>query len=1364
MTRRIFGCFLLIALIFFSGASYTGEISQVPLFISTKGIDPNVMFILDDSLSMKYSYVPDSIGSDSSKKYAKSSSKNTLYYDPNVTYLPPMKADGSGDLGNSTFNAAWKDGYSLDTAGNHTSATVNLNNGFKPTWSNDSNYANDGSDASNQRAYYYQFDATNVNCDGSDTDEDCYDKIQIGTDASVDQKTNFANWYSYYRSRLNATKASASRAFAAQNARMRLGYGSINETADYEGVKPFTESVTQFKPWRDGCDGVRVSRSYWNFNACYRFYADVGLTRTQANTENDPYNGYDSCWSYSERSDPDCYVFRPLRDNCDGTEADPDCSVSFNYRKDFFDWLYALEATGFTPLRNALDAAGQYYSGNTPWLSDPDDSSSEILTCRQSYTILMTDGYWNSSQASTSGARANNDGANGSAITGPDGQSFTYTAVSPFTDAYSNTLADVAMYYWKRDLLTSVDNRVPTNDRDPAFWQHMVTFGVGLGVPTQIDPDEAFNAIDTGATINWPDPYSVGFIPLPYNDFNPPPTRIDDLLHASVNGHGGFFNAQNSEEFIVRLQNLLTEIVGREESSATAVATNSTRLGTGSALYEARFNTDGWTGHFVATALNANGTLGDELWNTDNIDTAFPTPRKVYTLAGGNKIDFLWPQLTDDQKASLIGTDDETLGQERLNWLRGDRSNEKPNGVLRKRTALLGDIVNSNPLLVEQDAMSMLYVGANDGMLHAFNAATGVEQFAFIPQAMFSNLATLTNVNYTEHRYFVDGSPQKFEVDDKSYLIVSTGAGGQSVFALDITDQASFTKDKVLWEFTNVDNPTTSIVDGDPDLGYTIGQASIGKLQDGTVVAVFGNGYQSASGKAALFVVKMENGELLRKIPTDDAVDNGLAPPALLIKEDTEGNLYIGAAYAGDLKGKLWKFDLEAGESDLLFEARDDNGVAQPITATPDVGRHEESGYLVIFGTGKYFETGDHNGLAPDQNCQTLVDNGIRTGEGEEACPPPVQSLYGLWDKEDGSAIAGRAFLQEQTFIEERVAGNNFRAMSKNPLDWDTQLGWYVDLTPDGDYTDAIGERVTVKPILGLGRAIFTTRIPYTPSDPCLPASGTSWVMVVDMMTGGQVLKPNPLDPENPQIVPLFDINRDTVFDEYDFIELPSGEWVSATGFQTQEAGLASGVTLLEIENADGSTRFDLIFSGSEKLTTTATSEEQRGESDARAASGAASAAVAAAQGDTGAAAVAAASAAGASDETAQAAGAAAATAISGGGDAAAAAQAARDAGASEAAAQAAAAAAVAAATVAAGGDATAGAAAAARAAAADSEAVTAIERALSSGGDTTSILRELKKEAALLQGDEGVGVRLFGEAATPPSPIGGRRSWRQLL
>jgi type IV pilus assembly protein PilY1 len=175
-------------------------------------------------------------------------------------------------------------------------------------------------------------------------------------------------------------------------------------------------------------------------------------------------------------------------------------------RANFYNWLFnvtpATSTYYFTPLRRGLDNVGKYFeTSDEPWRMDPADGNSSLLSCRSSFSILMTDGYWTGGttyEATTSGAKANSDGTRGTLITGSNSQSYTYAPTGTFSDSYSNTLADVAMHYWKRDLRTNLTNNVPISEADPAFWQHMVTISISLGVDGTINKQDAFNALIYG--------------------------------------------------------------------------------------------------------------------------------------------------------------------------------------------------------------------------------------------------------------------------------------------------------------------------------------------------------------------------------------------------------------------------------------------------------------------------------------------------------------------------------------------------------------------------------------------------------------------------------------------------------------------------------------------------------------------------------------------------------------------------------------------------------------------------------------------------------------------------------------------------
>ena len=281
---------------------------------------------------------------------------------------------------------------------------------------------------------------------------------------------------------------------------------------------------------------------------------------------------------------------------------------------------------------------GQYFrrtDDKGPWGETPGSNGGTQLECRQNYHILMTDGYWSgtsSYEASTSAARNNNDGTEGPRLPGRKANP-SHTMQCRLADNYSNTLADVAMYYWKNDLRPDLPNKVPTTTIDPAFWQHVVTYGVGLGVTGSVDPDAAWNAITSGASISWPNTN-----PSEQNcSGSTCPARLDDLLHAAINSRGGFFSAADPESFADAMSDVLADITQKTTASAAAVAANSTRLNTDTMVYQARFNSAEWSGQVLAFQMNSDGSVGAVVWDTDaTLASVTPDARQVWTSSRTN--------------------------------------------------------------------------------------------------------------------------------------------------------------------------------------------------------------------------------------------------------------------------------------------------------------------------------------------------------------------------------------------------------------------------------------------------------------------------------------------------------------------------------------------------------------------------------------------------------------------------------------------------------------------------------------------------------------------------------------------------------
>lgn len=1025
-----------LALACLSTLSQAATIPDVPLHTMTTA-EPNIMMVLDDSGSMhweitpdSYSYFvyprPDNVYSNSNytayvatvddgyayNAFARSPQTNPQYYNPAVTYLPWSTQDGTR-WAQATPSAAYHNPAKTSVG------TRDLTNTNTETarWEYCTSGTNTGctSPSASSRTYW---PATYFWHNGSGLwDFANYTKIEIktgnsysghGREARTDcsagvctyaqEIQNFANWYTYYRSRILTARAGIGRAFSAQGTRIRVGFGAINKAS----------ATIDGKDTRTIVRGVRL-------------------------------------FSSTDRSN-------------------------------FFTDLYEHPIpTSNTPLRRALDDVGTYYSRTDvsgPWSTTPGSTGGTYPACRQSYTILMTDGYWTEgdSYGASGDAALNNDGTDGPTITGPDGESYTYAAKSPFKDDRDKTLADVAMYYWKNDLNTGVDNKVPTSLRDPAFWQHMTTFGVGFGVSGEVKATDAFAAIDDNSTITWPNPVGSNT------------GKIDDLLHASVNSRGDFFSAQNPTEFADSLKKVLDNIAKRISSAASVVA-NSTRLTTQSKVFSATFNTDNWSGELESYSITSDGLSSTANWQASK-KLPVHTARKIYTQVSGAGASFI------DTNATSIG-----LSSDEINYLRGDQSKEQKNsGTLRNRSSLLGDLVHSSP---NYDAITdTVYVSANDGMLHAFNGTSGVEVFAYIPGTILANLKSLTLPSY-EHKFFVDGditvAGKSTTFLDETYLVATFGRGAKGLFGLDITDPATFGTGDVLWEYTDT---------SDNDVGFMLGKPMVARLDDGSadglLAAIVGNGYNSDNGNAVLMIFNLQTGALIKKIDTGVGSDNGLATPGLW---DDDGDGFVDYVYAGDLKGNVWKFDLTGGKTSgwgsalktgstpkPLFVAKS-GSVLQPITAPITLYRNyvtDDPNFkkvFLFFGTGSFFRSDD------------LTDKATQTWYGLITDPKSTSE----------SIASDRSTLKQRTITLETTAdGKAIRTFSTSTTgDMKDKLGWYLDLLPTSGTQQ--GERIVsgstmyrfTEPTL-----IASSIIPVA-NDPC--DMGRGYINALNAFTGASL-------------------------------------------------------------------------------------------------------------------------------------------------------------------------------------------------------------------------------------------------------------------
>ncbi len=1146
-------CAALLPLLLAPLTSLATTLTDVPMAVKNTVV-PNVMFTLDDSGSMQFEVIPESSivyltfprpgssGSsgtalygtvyysygtfdgtakfDLANKYSRcyrNSSCNQIYYNPAVRYTPWSNSDGSL-MADATPTAAW---FNPQNPGEGT-MNLTVNNTYTRHW-----VLNDGTDPSAALTFYpatyFKYtgagaaptavgDAANIAANYTLVEIKAasapFTKAAARTDCAgatctyAEEIQNFANWFSYYRSRILTARAGAGRAFARQGTAMRVGFGAINK----------------------GSSSI-----------------DAVSTET---------------------------IIRGVRD-FSGTNRD-------NFFSDFYG--HTMPTSG-TPLRRALDDVGQYFKRTDdrgPWGQSPGSTGGTQFACRQNYHILMTDGYWNGAQAGTAGARANVDNTAGTTKTSsvlppppaaPVFPTFTYTPANPFNDAYSNTLADVAMYYWVNDLRSDMLNKVvPPNAKDPAFWQHLVNFTVGLGVYGTIPKatiDAAFTAINatpptTAPTITWPSPCDTCTS-----------ENVDDLAHAALNSRGNFFSAADPDSFAAALTDALDDIVARTGSAAAVAVANANVSSGDNAAYASSYYSGTWTGDLDAfpldlvtgvpstTSLWASGTAQTQL----DSRTPAVTDRFIVTYSGsgfssaGRQFQSssatiggtIASKLSSAQETRL-NTPSATDGAAVLAYLRGDRSGESA-GTYRSRSHLLGDIIDSEPVVIRAPARHYLDSGyaafktaqasrtkmvvqaANDGMVHVFNATSGAENWAYIPNLLIdtsdpasastSVLNMLSRKTYA-HRMFVDATPFAGDLDFcntdgagcslgttdwRTLLVGGLGKGGRGVYALDMTTPNVASENgaasKVLWEFPNAGTDATVKA----NTGYVFGRPIIVKTKAKGWVVLVASGYNNGTGADSsggdghgyLFVLNARTGALIKAIDTTvgaTAAPSGLAQISAFV-DDAEFNNTVSHVYGGDLLGNIWRFDLsdlsaianwKVKRLAILKDGSTGSANTQPVTTEPQLAVIKISGAskrLVYVGTGQY-----------------LGDPDVPVSASETLPGSQTQTMYGLVDDLSNPAsdvltpvISDnlRSSLQVQTFT---TSGTN-RSATHNTVDYTTKKGWYIDLSDSGT---APSERENTNPALVAGALIFTTNIPS--SDACLPG-GSSWLNILDYQTGG---------------------------------------------------------------------------------------------------------------------------------------------------------------------------------------------------------------------------------------------------------------------
>ncbi|MBB5203312.1 type IV pilus assembly protein PilY1 [Inhella inkyongensis] len=699
----------------------------------------------------------------------------------------------------------------------------------------------------------------------------------------------------------------------------------------------------------------------------------------------------------------------------------------------------------------------------------------------------------------------------------------TSTTSTTSTNGSDNSLADAAMYYYATDLRTTAlgncggpsgrdlcKNNVPKAGQfDDANWQHMTTYSLSVGQNGILKWDPNYQTQASGdfadlraGSKDWPVPSS-----------NAGAANIDDLWHAAVNGRGKFFTASDPDSLSVGLNSILSSLQGLVGSASAAATSSLEPVAGDNGVYVASFKSVDWTGDLrkyefigsqvVLTKTASDGTLVDAAkWSAADQLQKRTSPRSIYFAAGAagalTREEFTYSKLSSVQKAyfddacskapalsqcgSLSAADLAAVnsGANLVEFLRGN-----VNPLFRNRAGILGDIVSSSPVYVgkppfkyslpgyssfvaaKSTRAKVVLVGANDGMLHAFDEATGEERWAYVPGLVMSKLYRLADRNYeSKHTFTVDGSAIVADVSDangvwRTIVVVGLNAGGVGYFALDITDPVD---PKPLWEYA-----------GSGALGLTFSNPIVTRRSDGRWIVAFASGYNSGAEDRMVYI-DANTGVFIDELRTGASV--GLSKLSAWV-EDGEQNI-ASRFYAGDLAGGVWRFDIDGNfqpASGVLKLASlvGPTGAPQPVTTQIQVAelKYNAVKYPVLFvGTGKYLGSSDISTTA-------------------------VQSIYAFKDPLTNAAYSVlRDELVEQTLAPD-VSKPSRRVIdpASPKVDWAAKSGWYVDLPA--------GERVDVDMQIS-GRLLKAAgNLPGGSADECEAGkSGTSWLYELDVISG----------------------------------------------------------------------------------------------------------------------------------------------------------------------------------------------------------------------------------------------------------------------
>ena len=699
--------------------------------------------------------------------------------------------------------------------------------------------------------------------------------------------------------------------------------------------------------------------------------------------------------------------------------------------------FYETDRSGGTPTRETLLYIGQQFAGN-----DSTGASIVQYACQRNNAFIVTDGFANVSSVTMPGYQSGKSAS-------------TYGSGAPYETVYSGSLADLALRLYTNNPRTSLTTgQVQATPTDANTDLHVNTYGLTMGARGTLFYDES-SAVPTVASA-WPEPNQ-----------NRNPSSVDDLWHATINGRGKMYLATTPEETALRIRAGLEDILSQSGAQAS-IGVSSVNLGRGDDYaYLGKYNIRGWSGDLTRNAVNnATGAVSTTAsWSAASLLAARDwSTRLIFTSNNSAGLD-----LTAANVGATVNPNSATYTNAQVvDWMRGSRTGE--GSTVRQRASLIGAVINAEPVVSRLDGV--VYLASGEGMLHAFDTATGAELWAYQPSD------TLASVGASVERGWVfktqlDATPAWAQLSTTQKLLVGgLGAAGRSYYALDVSNprpaNATAAAAQFKWVF-----PTTTDTTNRGYVGYTVGKPVIAKTAaDGNVVLVtsgYDNGQTIGDGKGRLWMLNASTGAVIKTFRTTEgttSAEAGLAHVSAL-KEADGTTRYV---YGGDLLGNVWKFDLAASgagthDATLVATLYDGAGNRQPVTTAPELVMMGDK-RVILVGTGRVLDINDF-GSTRTQTFYAIAD-GTTLSNARNGL---VQRTY-TRSSEDGTAASTP------------LAGGSFS--------WTSDRGWYFDLPA--------GEQANTLPVVTYGTVAFVTN--KNGSSDC---SQSSWLYLVDIGTGKKV-------------------------------------------------------------------------------------------------------------------------------------------------------------------------------------------------------------------------------------------------------------------